>query len=78
MADVADRVSPIFEELHQRNIEQARCAKNYGLALMIDGHRCCRVCEEPLSKERMKAQPNAVLCVECQEDEERADRLYRR
>lgn len=42
--------------------------------LIIKRQRCCRDCEQPLGKARLKAHPDAARCVECQTEKERQDR----
>lgn len=39
--------------------------------LYIDGARCCLDCEEPIPKGRLKVNPDAVRCVECQAKREK-------
>ncbi len=45
--------------------------------LTIDGVRVCLDCFDPLGKKRLKANPDAVRCVECQELKEKQDRRKR-
>lgn len=40
--------------------------------LYLNGRRCCLDCEEPLPAARLAARPEAVRCVGCQEDHDRA------
>jgi len=42
--------------------------------LEVDGQRICLGCEDRLSHARLKANPNAVRCVECQNDCDRRRR----
>lgn len=45
--------------------------------LSIDGVRVCLDCQEPLTKKRLKAKPDASRCVECQELREKQNRRKR-
>lgn len=76
--DECDRSAPFIEQMEKVALDKAKQVKNYGSALVIDGERVCRDCEEPIARKRLEAQPRAVLCVECQEDRERGSKLYRR
>jgi len=40
-------------------------------ALVRDGVRLCKDCEEPIPARRLEAWPKAVRCAECQDDFER-------
>lgn len=35
-----------------------------------DGRRLCLGCEDPIDRKRLKAHPQAVRCVECQQEHE--------
>ena len=78
MADEADRSAPFIEQMEKIALEHARQVKSYGKPRIMKNKRICIDCDEPLSQQRLKALPRAVLCVECQEEREREDRLYRR
>lgn len=43
----------------------------------IEGKRVCLDCFEPLGRRRLKANPDAVRCVECQELREKQNRRKR-
>lgn len=45
--------------------------------LYIDGARCCLGCEERLDKKRLRALPEAVRCLSCQDRHESRRRLAR-
>lgn len=40
----------------------------------VDGVRVCRDCEDPLGRQRLKANPDAVRCMDCQKWYERQQR----
>ncbi len=67
MPDEVDR-SELSMELHNNlAIEKARQEKSYGTPRIKNGRHECLDCEDLISKERLEASPNAVLCVQCQE-----------
>ncbi len=77
--DIADRA----QEREQVNLAQAleRRAENAALdqrqPLVIDGRRTCLDCFAPLDQKRLKANPQAVRCVECQQQDEQRHRWHR-
>ncbi|PCJ88590.1 MAG: conjugal transfer protein TraR [Thiotrichaceae bacterium] len=69
MTDVLDRAT----ETEMRNSElalrnQQESARQTESPLIIEGNRCCLDCEDVVPKKRLKAYPDAVRCVYCQED----------
>lgn len=58
------------ERIIQEGIEQT-LQNRLEPPLEVDGQRCCLGCWEPLSSARLKANPNAVRCVDCQNDRDR-------
>lgn len=66
--DLGDRAQ--FHEEHERAAglaaQQERAHAHAEPPLFIDGERSCRDCEEPISRERLAANADAVRCVECQ------------
>ena len=69
MTDILDRAKEL--EMQQRDValkNHQAAAKQTEPPLVIDGQRCCRACEEPIPAERLKASPDAVRCVWCQQD----------
>jgi len=76
VTDTLDRAKEL--EMQQRDIalkKQQAAARQTKPALIIDGQRCCRDCEDPIPAERMKASPSAVRCVWCQQDFELKQKL---
>lgn len=74
MADEVDRAQAHEEEL-RADAFTARAAKRFHEEpRIVNGKRLCLDCDEPLSKKRLKAAPEAARCVECQELREEQDR----
>jgi RNA polymerase-binding transcription factor DksA len=77
MSDIADRAGDLEElqraqALHAQSavvIEMPRCDR--------DGKRICLTCEDRLSQKRLRAEPRAVRCVECQDLHEKRQRGFR-
>lgn len=68
MTDIADRAQVREEQnLNAALALQAERAARREQPLVIDGRRVCLDCFEPISKKRLKANPQAVRCTECQE-----------
>lgn len=77
MSDLADHAGELEEQqrthaLHARPRAAIEIPRHDR-----EGQRLCLDCEERLSKKRLQASPNAVRCVECQDQKERRQRGYR-
>ncbi len=77
MSDIADHAG----ELEERQRADALRAQSAVLVELPrhdhEGKRVCLDCEERLPAKRLKASPNAVRCVECQDLHEKRQRGYR-
>jgi len=67
MSDDADRAS----ELEQLRLSRALKAQREGrppaeTPQLLNGKRICKDCGFPIEKKRLKANPSAVRCTECQ------------
>lgn len=67
------------QEIEQRDnasalVRQQEAAASTEQPFEIQGRRVCLDCFEPIPKKRLKANPNAVRCTECQTDHERRER----
>lgn len=61
--DSGDKVQRLEEQL----AGAARPSqKSHTPQLMIGGEVCCVDCYDPIDQERLKAQPEAVRCIDCQ------------
>jgi phage/conjugal plasmid C-4 type zinc finger TraR family protein len=72
--DIIDKAQEMAE-LHRQQLLSGALSDRYRkreTPLIIDGVRCCLSCKDPIPKERLRVQPNAVRCTACQE---RKDRL---
>lgn len=78
MADDLDRAQNLEELEREQSLgRQARAAVSHETPFEIEGQRVCLDCFEPLSRKRLKANPQAVRCVECQGVHEQRQRGYR-
>lgn len=67
--DIIDSAQEM-QELHRQQSLSDALNNRYRVReepLVIDGVRCCLSCEEPISEERLRVQPDAVRCTLCQE-----------
>lgn len=72
MSDIADRAQVREDDnLAEALARQAERASSHEQPSVIEGRRVCLDCFEPILKRRLKANPRAVRCVECQEIRER-------
>ena len=72
MTDVADRAQVREDDnLAEALARQAERASSHEQPFAIEGKRVCLDCLEPILKKRLKANPQAVRCTECQEIRER-------
>ena len=71
MSDLADKAS--FIEQRERDTALALHSRPVAneAPFAIEGRRVCLDCFEPIGRQRLKANPNAVRCVECQRDSDR-------
>lgn len=72
MSDDADLAAPV--EQRQRDEAIARQAQKSAARetpFEVEGTRVCLGCFEPIKKNRLKANPYAVRCTECQNDHDR-------
>ncbi len=77
MSDLADRAGDL-EEQQRSNALRAQSAVVVEMPRQNrEGKRICLGCEERLSQKRLKAEPRAVRCVECQDLHEKRQRGYR-
>ena len=72
----------LAQEVEKRQREealarQAERAATREQPLLVGGKRVCPDCREQLDKKRLKAKPDAVRCVECQELKEKQNRRKR-
>lgn len=77
MTDAADRAQAREEQERMEAIERRREAADRATAetpFEIEGTRVCLDCFDPISKKRLKANPQAVRCIDCQTDVERSGR----
>lgn len=72
MTDIADRAQ-VRESanLTEALARQAERAATHEKPFEIEGRRVCLDCFEPILKRRLRANPRAVRCTECQEIKER-------
>ncbi|HCJ0148072.1 TPA: TraR/DksA C4-type zinc finger protein [Salmonella enterica subsp. enterica serovar Infantis] len=70
MGDYIDRAQYIAEEYTQRCVEQ-QLAHAHNHVRPADGPRSCEACGVDIPAARLRAVPDALLCVDCQELEER-------
>ena len=66
MADAADRAGDVAEAL------SAYLLRLPVLCRAVDASRACLSCGEAIPDARLRAVPGCCLCVECQEDAEKA------
>lgn len=72
MTDVLDKAG----EVEQRDRDaalarQAAAGQEQETPFVIEGRRVCLGCFEPIARGRLKANPQAVRCVECQVSHDR-------
>ena len=77
MGDAADVAQPGEEALHADALAAHAANRFHEEPFYIDGVRACRNCFAPLSKKRLKAAPEAVRCVDCQNIYEQQQRRSR-
>lgn len=70
--DIIDEASARAELFGEIALNTARQIQIPGLPLYINDIRCCLDCEGPIPAERLKVNPDAVRCVECQEKKDRS------
>lgn len=77
MTDAADRAQE--RETCERAEALARRARRafHEEPRVVKGERWCLDCDEPLPKRRLKAAPEAVRCVDCQQLHEQRQRRDR-
>ena len=72
MPDEADRAqsheAEFLDEALQRQAERAAVKEP---PFEIGGRRVCADCLAPIGRKRLKANPDAVRCVDCQSEEDR-------
>jgi DnaK suppressor protein len=66
--DAAQEMDGFLREL---SLKKRNLHKEQEKQLIVDGRRLCLKCEEPIPDARLKANPDAVRCVECQAKHER-------
>jgi phage/conjugal plasmid C-4 type zinc finger TraR family protein len=72
MADEADYASEREEiERQEALARMAQQAARHPAPREIQGRRVCADCLAPIGRKRLKANPDAVRCVDCQSEEDR-------
>ena len=72
MPDEADRAQPYEQEfIGEALYLQAQRAAVKETPFEIQGRRVCAGCFAPIAKKRLKANPDAVRCVDCQNEKDR-------
>lgn len=66
MTDAADRAQEREEADRDAALARARDNTAHEAPFEIEGRRVCLDCFEPIDKRRLKANPAAVRCLECQ------------
>jgi len=66
MTDIVDRAQPYEEALLAEAHAMHAARMFHEEPRIVNGARLCLDCDEPLSKKRLKAAPEAVRCVDCQ------------
>jgi len=62
----------VFDQAQELELRQREAAiRAQQKALAGEGREDCFLCGEPIGEERLKAMPNAVRCIDCQERRER-------
>lgn len=77
MTDIADRAGEIEEQQRESSLRARTACAVETPRYDRNGKRICIDCEDRLSHKRLKASPNAVRCVECQDLKEKRERGYR-
>ena len=67
MGDIIDKAQDL--EQRQRN-QLIRMKQNQINALKIKSNGFCKDCEESIEEKRLKANPHALRCIECQKEYE--------
>lgn len=75
-ADVAsdDVDRKMLEALGSQDVKRMRAIENAIIRIQQGRYGLCMKCSKKIPQERLKALPYAVLCIECQKDEERRNR----
>lgn len=68
--DQADRAQARELELRDEALYCARHRPAETALVAENGRRLCLDCEDPLSEKRLKANPQAVRCTDCQQEHE--------
>jgi phage/conjugal plasmid C-4 type zinc finger TraR family protein len=72
MPDDADLAQPREKEFLDESLErQAARAAVKETPIEIQGRRVCAGCFIPIDKKRLKANPDATRCVDCQNEKDR-------
>ena len=66
--DAVDVAQAREDELRADALANRRCAKE--TPAYMDGARVCLVCVDPISRQRLEANPDAVRCAACQQEHE--------
>lgn len=77
MTDLVDRAQAREEAEREAALERARDRAHEAsreTPFEIEGRRVCLECFEPIDRRRLKANPQAVRCLECQTTQERRRR----
>ena len=70
--DCGDRAAAIQAEATERAVQaHTNRTRADATPLVIDGHRHCVDCEEPINRRRLSAIPGAVRCAPCQDEQDR-------
>lgn len=77
MADLADKAQELIEVQLKESLSKVGKSENNRASLALGVHnRECLECGGDVSEERLKALPNAQMCIHCQAENETS--IYRR
>ncbi len=69
---VADLLDDIDTGMMMRDIDELMSIESARVAIKEGSYGVCAMCHDPISFNRLLAQPSAVRCLSCQERHERA------
>lgn len=72
MSDLADLAQVREEQERDEALRRAATRRAMSRApIEINGKRLCLDCRDPIGRPRLRAAPEAVRCIECQQEHER-------
>lgn len=74
--DIADRAQPREAEFQAAALA-AVLNQPREMPRIVGGVRVCLDCDDPLGRQRLKANPHAVRCLDCQEQHEHEQKRAR-